>query len=62
MKNFKVFLNFGGASFIPAERWEQEDGWYKFYREDSVIAEFAAMSVEKIEERSFPPESNGAGK
>lgn len=58
MKTYKVFLNIGGASFVPADRWEQEGGWYKFYRNDSVIAEFAAPWVVKIEERDFPSESN----
>lgn len=62
MKTFKVFLNFGGASFIPAERWEQDGAWFKFYRDDSVIAEFAAMSVQKVEERAFPTESNDSAK
>lgn len=57
MKTFKVFLNIGGASFIPADRWEQEGQWYKFYRDDSVIAEFAASWVQKIEERDPPNES-----
>ena len=57
MKTFKVFLNIGGASFIPADRWEKEGEWYKFYRNDSVIAEFAALWVQKIEERAFPNES-----
>lgn len=57
MKTFKVILNIGGASFVPAERWEKEDGWYKFYRDDSVIAEFAAPWVVKIEERESPPET-----
>ncbi len=56
MKTFKVFLNIGGASFIPAERWEKVGEWYKFYRDDSVIAEFAASWVLKIEERDLPNE------
>ncbi|MBN8420111.1 MAG: hypothetical protein J0L73_14430 [Verrucomicrobia bacterium] len=54
MKTFKVILNIGGASFIPAERWEKVDQWYKFYRDDSVIAEFAAAWVVRIEEREIP--------
>lgn len=56
MKTFKVFLSIGGASFVPADRWEKEGGWYKFYRDESVIAEFAAAWVQKIEERDFPIE------
>lgn len=56
MKNYKVYLNIGGASFIPADRWEREGDWYKFYREDSVIAEFVAAWVLKIEERDMPNE------
>lgn len=59
MKTFKVILNIGGASFVPAERWEKADGWYKFYRDDSVIAEFAAPWVVKIEERDSPTETSG---
>lgn len=54
MKNFKVYLNIGGASFIPADRCELEGDWYKFYREESLIAEFAARGVVKIEERDLP--------
>ncbi len=53
MKKYKVFLNIGGPSFIPAERWEREGEWYKFYRNESVIAEFAAPWVVKIEERDY---------
>jgi hypothetical protein len=62
MKNFKVFLNIGGASFIPAERWEEDGAWFKFYREDSVIAEFAASWVQRIEERDLPNEPHESGK
>lgn len=54
MKNFKVILNIGGASFIPADRWEKEGEWFKFYREDSLVAEFAAPWVLRIDERDFP--------
>jgi hypothetical protein len=54
MKTYKVLLTIGGASFIPADRWERDGDWYKFYREDSVIAEFAASWVLKIEERGSP--------
>ena len=57
MKTFKVFLSIGGASYIPADRWEKDDTWYKFYRDDSVIAEFSATWVKKIEERDFPTET-----
>lgn len=54
MKTFKVILNIGGTSFIPADRWERVGQWYKFYRDDSVIAEFAAPWVVRIEEREPP--------
>ncbi|MHB1081515.1 MAG: hypothetical protein ACYC67_19125 [Prosthecobacter sp.] len=56
MKNFKVTLNIGGTSFIPADRWEKDGPWYKFYRDDSVVAEFAAPWVVRIEERESPNE------
>ena len=62
MKTFKVFLSIGGASFIPADRWEKDGSWYKFYRDESVIAEFAVLWVKKIEERDSPIETNGSGK
>ena len=56
MKTFKVYLSISGASFISAERWELDGEWFKFYRDGSVIAEFAAAWVQKIEERDFPTE------
>ncbi|WP_395752857.1 hypothetical protein [Prosthecobacter sp.] len=62
MKTFKVSLNIGGASFIPADRWEKDGDWYKFYREGSMIAEFAAPWVKKIEERDFPNDNGEAAK
>jgi hypothetical protein len=58
MKTFKVFLNIGGASFIPADSWQKEGEWFKFYREGSIIAEFAAPWVQKIEERDLPNDTN----
>lgn len=60
MKNFKVILNIGGASFIPAESWERDGEWYKFYRHGAVIAEFAALWVVRIEERDFQEPSDTA--
>ncbi len=62
MKTFKVILNIGGASFVPAERWEREGEWYKFYRDHAVIAEFAALWVVKIEERACPTDTQDPAK
>jgi hypothetical protein len=49
MKRFKVMLSIGGMTFVHAERYENEGPLTRFFRGDSVVAEFATVSVHGIE-------------
>ena len=50
MKKFKVHLSIGCYSFIHATHHVQDGRWLRFFDGDDVIAEFNAVSVEKLEE------------
>jgi hypothetical protein len=49
MTRFKVCLSTGDISFVHATHFVNEGRWTKFYRGDNVIAEFATVSVLKVE-------------
>jgi hypothetical protein len=62
MKTFKLHLSIGAPTYLNADRWEQDQGWFKFYRHDTTVAEFAIASVLRIDEldhSSRPTESDG---
>jgi hypothetical protein len=49
MTRFKVSLDTGGMSFVHATHFANEGRWTKFYRGDSVVAEFLTVSIRKVE-------------
>ena len=49
VKRYKVTLSVGGMTFIHATRYENEGQWTRFYTVDSLTAEFATVSVLKVE-------------
>jgi hypothetical protein len=60
MKTFRVALSIGGVVFIDAERFERAEGFVRFYRGDSMIAEYPSKSVkeditEKVLTQRVPP-------
>jgi hypothetical protein len=62
MKKYKVNLSIGGMTFIHADRFENEGRWTRFYKGDDLVAEFATVSVLKVEQtRSLadPPTHGG---
>jgi hypothetical protein len=62
MTRFKVQLSIGGISFVHAERYANEGRWTRFYRGESLIAEYATVSVRAIEEvrrLEEPPSTKG---
>ena len=54
MKKYKLSLSIGGFSFVHANRYEEEGHWTKFYRHESLVAEFATVSLRNIEEMPRP--------
>ena len=60
MKKYKLSLSIGGFSFVHATRYEEEGHWTKFYRHESLVAEFATVSLRNIEEVPVPRENGGA--
>jgi hypothetical protein len=62
MKRYKVTLTIGGLTFVHATHYLNEGKWTRFYRDDSLIAEFATVSVIKVEEirrLEEPPSTKG---
>jgi hypothetical protein len=59
MKKYKLSLSIGGFSFVHATRYEQEGHWTKFYRHDSLVAEFATVTLRNIEDVTPPAENGG---
>jgi hypothetical protein len=62
MKRFKVMLSVGGMTFVHAERYDTEGPLTRFFRGDSVVAEYATVSVRGIEQvRTLddPPTTRG---
>ena len=45
MKEYRVVLSVEGEILVEAERYEWADGLIRFYRADSMIAEYPAGSV-----------------
>jgi hypothetical protein len=59
VKKYKVALNTGAMSFVHASRYADEGKWTRFYRDDSVVAEFDTVSVRAVEE--IPPVGSVTG-
>jgi hypothetical protein len=49
---YKIHLSIGRNcfSFVHADRYVNEGKWTRFYRGDSVVAEYATVSLLKVEE------------
>lgn len=47
MKTYRVALSIGGVVFIEADRYEAEGGMIRFYRGESMIAEYPCASVKE---------------
>jgi hypothetical protein len=66
VKTFRVSLSVGGVVFVEADRFDLSEGFVRFYRDDSIIAEYPATLVrEEITEKvltervpSYVPPSN----
>jgi hypothetical protein len=54
MRSFRVVLSVGGAVYVDAERYEWVGDFVRFYRGDSITAEYPAGHVtEEISERTL---------
>ena len=47
MKTFRVVLSVGGVVFVQADRFQEEGSLVRFYRGESVIAEYPCTSVKE---------------
>jgi hypothetical protein len=47
VKTFRVVLSIGGVVFVEADRFQEESGLVRFYRGESVIAEYPCASVKE---------------
>lgn len=54
MKVFRVLLGSVGVTHVEADRYEQ-DGLVRFYREDTVIAEYPLSLVKEVTETGLDP-------
>lgn len=62
MKRFRVLLTLGGPTFVHATRYESAEGWVRFYREESLVAEYVASMVHRVEPvrtLADPPSTRG---
>jgi hypothetical protein len=62
VKRFKISLSIGVCNFVHATRCTEEGQWTRFYRDDAVIAEYATVSVKKVEvvrRLDDPPSTRG---
>jgi hypothetical protein len=62
VKRYRVCLSIGGVTFVHATHFEKEGHWTRFYRDGTMIAEFATASVLRLEEvrrLSDPPSTQG---
>ena len=54
MKTYRVALNVGGVVFVQADRHEQVETMIRFYRGETITAEYACTNV-KEEIYEAPP-------
>jgi hypothetical protein len=47
MKTFRVSLSVGGVVFVEADRFESDGTMIRFYRGDTLTAEYACASVKE---------------
>ncbi|QIF01708.1 hypothetical protein [Roseimicrobium sp. ORNL1] len=59
MKVYRVVLSSVGAVHVEADRYEGDDSLVRFFRGDSVIAEYPASSVKEVGETGHPPAGGG---
>lgn len=59
MKVYRVVLSSVGAVHVEADRYEGDDSLLRFYRGDSIIAEYPASLVKEVSETSHPPAGGG---
>jgi hypothetical protein len=59
MKVYRVVLSSVGAVHVEADRYEDDDSLVRFFRGDSVIAEYPAPLVKEVGETGHPPAGGG---
>jgi hypothetical protein len=50
-----VLVNYGGNLFfevVPATGWMKHKGWWLFFNEDKLVAQFKEHQLESIQRRS----------
>lgn len=54
MKTYRVALSIGGVVFVQADQYEEVEGMIRFYRGESMVAEYPCSSVkEDIAEKTL---------
>jgi hypothetical protein len=59
MKVYRVVLSSVGAVHVEADRYERDDSLVRFFRGDSVIAEYPAPLVKEVSDTGHPPAGGG---
>jgi hypothetical protein len=47
VKTFRVVLSIGGVVFVEADRFQEDGGFVRFYRGESMVAEYPCTSVKE---------------